>query len=49
VIGQQFNGSTVPMTTGFVLLGLVALVFVLFAERGRLFRARNLPAVPAAS
>ena len=49
LIGQQFNGSTVPMTTGFVLLGLVALVFVLFAERGQLFRARNLPAVPAAS
>ena len=49
LIGQQFNGSTVPMTTGFVLLGLAALVFVLFAERGRLFRARNLPAVPAAS
>lgn len=49
VIGQQFNGSTVPMTTGFVLMGLAALVFVLFAERGHLFRARNLPPVPAAS
>ena len=49
VIGQQFNGSTVPMTTGFVLLGLAALVFVLFAERGRLFQARNLPPVPAPS
>jgi len=49
VIGQQFNGSTVPMTTGFVLLGLTALVSVLFAERGHLFRARNLPPVPAAS
>ena len=49
VIGQQFNGSTVPMTTGFVLLGLTALVSVLFAERGQLFRARNLPPVPAAS
>ena len=49
VIGQQFNGSTVPMTTGFVLMGLTALVSVLFAERGHLFRARNLPPVPAAS
>ncbi len=49
VIGQQFNGSTVPMTTGFVLMGLAALVFVLVAERGHLFRARNLPPVPAAS
>jgi DHA1 family bicyclomycin/chloramphenicol resistance-like MFS transporter len=49
LIGQLFNGSTVPMTTGFVLLGLAALVCVLFAERGRLFRARNLPPIPAAS
>jgi DHA1 family bicyclomycin/chloramphenicol resistance-like MFS transporter len=49
LIGQQFNGSTVPMTVGFVLLGLTALVFVLVAERGQLFRARNLPPVPAAS
>ena len=49
LIGQQFNGSAMPMTTGFVLLGLTALACVLFAERGRLFRARNLPPVPAAS
>ena len=49
VIGQQFNGSTVPMAIGFIALGLAALVFVLFAERGRLFRARNLPPVPAPS
>jgi DHA1 family bicyclomycin/chloramphenicol resistance-like MFS transporter len=49
VIGQQFNGSTAPMAIGFIALGLAALVFVLFAERGRLFRARNLPPVPAPS
>lgn len=41
LIGQQFNGSAAPMTIGFVSLGLSALVCVLFAERGRLFRARN--------
>ena len=41
LIGQQFNGSAAPMTVGFVLLGLAALVCVLFAERGRLFKARN--------
>jgi len=47
MIGQQFNGSTVPMTLGFVALGLTALVCVMFAERGRLFTARNLPPVPS--
>ena len=47
LIGQQFDGSTVPMTIGFLLLGLTALGFVLFAERGQLFRARNLPQVQA--
>lgn len=46
-IGQSFNGSVVPMTMGFTVCGLAALVFVLFAERGRLFVARN--PVPAAA
>lgn len=49
LIGQQFNGSTAPLTVGFVGLGLTALVFVLVAERGRLFRARNLAPVLAPS
>ena len=44
-IGQSFNGSVVPMTMGFTFCGLAALAFVLFAERGRLFVAKN--AVPA--
>jgi MFS transporter, DHA1 family, multidrug resistance protein len=47
LIGQQFNGSTVPMTLSFVALGLSALVCVLFAEHGHLFKARNLPPIPA--
>ena len=49
LIGQQFNGSAAPMAIGFVVLGLAALGFVLFAEHGRLFTARNRPAVLAAS
>lgn len=49
LIGQQFNGSAAPMTVGFVALGLAALVCVLIAERGRLFKARNPPTVLAAS
>jgi DHA1 family bicyclomycin/chloramphenicol resistance-like MFS transporter len=46
-IGQMFDGSTVPMSMGFTLMGLLALAAVLFAERGRLFRAHHLP--PAAA
>jgi DHA1 family bicyclomycin/chloramphenicol resistance-like MFS transporter len=49
LIGQQFNGSAAPMTIGFVCLGLTALVFVLIAERGQLFKARNLAPASAAS
>ncbi|MES3034594.1 MAG: multidrug effflux MFS transporter [Gemmatimonadota bacterium] len=37
VIGQQFDGTAVPLTTGYVLCGLTALAIVLVTERGRLF------------
>jgi DHA1 family bicyclomycin/chloramphenicol resistance-like MFS transporter len=37
-IGQHFDGTVVPITLGFVLCGLAALVVVLVAEKGRLFR-----------
>ena len=47
-VGQQFNGTTVPMATGFTLFGLIALAWVLFAERGRLFRSHHLPPVRTA-
>ncbi|MFN4024986.1 MAG: multidrug effflux MFS transporter [Hyphomonas sp.] len=40
VIGAQFDGSTVPMTTGFVILGAAALIVVLITEKGRLFSSR---------
>lgn len=40
-IGQQFNGTVAPMTLGFTGFGLTALAFVLFAERGKLFRAHH--------
>ena len=48
-VGQQFNGTTVPMTLGFTVFGLIALGWVLFAERGRLFRAHHLPPPAQAS
>ncbi len=47
VIGQQFDGSVVPMTVGITGCGLAALGFVLLAEKGRLFVARNAVPVPA--
>jgi DHA1 family bicyclomycin/chloramphenicol resistance-like MFS transporter len=36
-LGQHFDGTTLPLTMGFVMLSLAAVAFVLFAERGRLF------------
>ena len=46
-IGQQFNGTVVPMIVGFTGCGLMAIVAVLFAERGRLFTPRNAVPSPA--
>jgi DHA1 family bicyclomycin/chloramphenicol resistance-like MFS transporter len=41
VIGREFNGSTVPLAGGALCSGLIALIFVLYAERGRLFRRHH--------
>ncbi|MDB5688685.1 MAG: Bcr/CflA subfamily drug resistance transporter [Sphingomonas bacterium] len=41
VIGQSFDGTTVPVTAGFLILGLLALAAVLVTERGQLFRPHN--------
>jgi len=38
LIGQAFDGTTVPLTLGFVAAGVVALGIVALTERGRLFR-----------
>jgi DHA1 family bicyclomycin/chloramphenicol resistance-like MFS transporter len=40
-IGRQFNGTTVPLAGGALCCGVVSLVFVLFAEKGRLFRKHH--------
>jgi DHA1 family bicyclomycin/chloramphenicol resistance-like MFS transporter len=40
VIGQAFDGTTVPLTTGFLCAGVAALAFILWTEKGRLFAAR---------
>jgi MFS transporter, DHA1 family, multidrug resistance protein len=39
-IGAQFDGTTVPLMTGFALIGVVSLVIVLITEKGRLFNSR---------
>lgn len=41
VIGQAFNGTALPMVAGFFCVSIIGLVFVLVAERGRLFQAHN--------
>src|SRR3984885_5879009 len=40
-IGRLFNGTTVPLAGGALACGLVALVFVLLAEKGRLFKRHH--------
>ncbi len=35
--GQHFDGTTVPAATGYFLMGIMALVCILIAEKGRLF------------
>jgi MFS transporter, DHA1 family, multidrug resistance protein len=40
-IGRQFNGTMVPLASGSLCCGLASLLFVLFAEKGRLFRGHH--------
>jgi len=40
-IGRQFNGSTLPLAAGALCSGVLSLVIVLLAERGRLFRPHH--------
>ncbi len=37
-IGQAFDGTTIPLYSGFLLMGALSLVVVAVTERGRLFR-----------
>ncbi len=47
MIGQSFNGTVTPLAAGFCGVGLVGIVCVLIAERGKLFAAPG-AAKPAA-
>lgn len=46
-IGQNFDGTVVPLTLGFAVCGSIALVIVLITERGRLFQPVMVPVVTA--
>jgi len=41
LIGRQFNGTAVPLAVGSLGCGLTSLLFVLLAERGKLFRGHH--------
>jgi len=41
IVGQTFNGTTVPIAGGFSCFGLIALVLVLIAEKGKLFTPQH--------
>jgi DHA1 family bicyclomycin/chloramphenicol resistance-like MFS transporter len=42
-VGQSFNDTVIPLTTGYLLLSGIALLVVTITEGGRLFRAVNSP------
>jgi len=48
VIGQNFDGTALPLATALLGTSLCALVLVLLSERGRLFRRINPPGTPPA-
>ncbi len=37
-IGLQFDGTVLPLATGFLVCGIASLILVLWAEKGKLFR-----------
>ena len=42
-IGQHFDGTATPMVIGYFTVSLIGIVFVLIAEKGKLFRPHNAP------
>lgn len=48
-IGQQYDGTVVPLMLGYSVLGVAAIGVVLVTERGRLFRGVNAPPVASRS
>lgn len=44
IIGQSFDGTAIPLATGYFTVAAIGLVFVLIAERGKLLEPHNQPA-----
>ncbi|HWT50996.1 MAG TPA: multidrug effflux MFS transporter [Caulobacter sp.] len=49
LIGQLFDGTTVPLTLGFTAFGVAGLITVLATEKGKLFRTGSSVVAPAAA
>ena len=45
-IGQSYAGTTLPLATGYLCIGLSVLAIVYFVEEGQLFHARMAPKAP---
>jgi DHA1 family bicyclomycin/chloramphenicol resistance-like MFS transporter len=43
LIGQAYNGTIVPLATGFLLCSIGALIIVFVTERGKMFQPHNKP------
>ena len=47
LIGQQYDGTTLPLAYAFLISGVVGLILVFWAERGKLFtRPGTAPKTP---
>jgi DHA1 family bicyclomycin/chloramphenicol resistance-like MFS transporter len=40
VVGQAYDGTAIPLSTGYLVLGLATLAIILITERGKLFARR---------
>jgi DHA1 family bicyclomycin/chloramphenicol resistance-like MFS transporter len=49
LIGRQFNGTPLPLAAGSLCCGAASLLFVLLAEKGRLFRGHHVAGEPGAA
>ena len=41
LIGQAFDGTALPLIAGFFVVSLIGFVFVMIAEKGKLFQPHN--------